>query len=215
MLKKLYPSMMCANFNHLSEETKLLSATAIDGFHMDIMDGAFVPNFGLSPEDFQTVVSNTNKLVDAHLMIYHPENYLHLFKNLGAKRIYFHSEATPHPARIIHQIKDLGVEAGLAINPGTSIASVYELLPLIDQLLIMTVNPGFSGQTYLDFVNKKINQLNDLRKENHFEMVVDGAISIERIAELSLIGVNGFVLGTSALFGKARSYHQIIQSIKD
>jgi ribulose-phosphate 3-epimerase len=206
--------MMCATFDHLSEETKQLSASDIDGFHMDIMDGSFVPNFGMSPEDFKTVASHTDKLLDVHLMIDHPEKYVEMFVALGAKRVYFHPEATPHSARIITQIKQTGAEAGIAINPGTSIASISELLPLVDQVLVMTVNPGFAGQEYLEFVNAKIKQLGQLRCDHHFEIVVDGAISPEKINELNALGVTGFVLGTSALFRKGKSYSEIIRSLK-
>ncbi|MCQ2010428.1 ribulose-phosphate 3-epimerase [Sporolactobacillus sp. STSJ-5] len=214
MQRKLYPSMMCANFNHLSEETRLLSESAIDGLHMDIMDGAFVPNFGMSPEDFKTISDHTNKLLDVHLMIYHPENYVEKFIKLGARRVYFHPEATPHASRIISQIKQLGAEVGIAINPGTSVDFVSELLPLVDQVLVMTVNPGFAGQEYLEFVTEKIKRLSKLRQSDHFEIVVDGAISLKKIQELSMLGVTGFVLGTSALFGKGKSYGEIIDSIK-
>lgn len=215
MQRKLYPSMMCAAFDHLSEETKQLSASAIDGFHMDIMDGSFVPNFGMSPEDFKTIANHTDKLLDVHLMIDHPEKYVEMFVKLGAKRVYFHPEATPHAARIINQIKQTGAEAGIAINPGTSIASISELLPLVDQVLVMTVNPGFAGQKYLEFVTGKIKQLGRICIDHHFEIVVDGAISPEKINELNALGVIGFVLGTSALFGKGKSYSEIIRSLKE
>ncbi|MCO7124271.1 ribulose-phosphate 3-epimerase [Sporolactobacillus shoreicorticis] len=215
MQRKLYPSMMCAGFNHLSDEVEQLSAAAIDGFHMDIMDGSFVPNFGMSPEDFKTVADHADKMLDVHLMIDHPERYVAMFVTLGAKRVYFHPEATPHSARIISQIKQIGAEAGIAINPGTSIASISELLPLVDQVLVMTVNPGFAGQEYLEFVTGKIKQLSRIRRDYHFEIVVDGAISPEKINELNPLGVTGFVLGTSALFGKGKSYNQIIRSLKE
>ncbi|CAM3132246.1 ribulose-phosphate 3-epimerase [Sporolactobacillus spathodeae] len=215
MERKLYPSMMCAEFDNLSEETQKLSISEIDGFHMDIMDGSFVPNFGISPEDYKTIADHTDKLLDVHLMIYHPEKYIKMFVELGAKRVYFHPEATPHSARIINQIKQCGAEAGIAINPGTSIASINELLPLVDQVLVMTVNPGFAGQKYLEFVNTKIKKLSQLCCDFNFEIVVDGAISLEKINELGAIGVTGFVLGTSALFGKGKNYSEIIRSLKE
>lgn len=214
MLKKLYPSMMCADFSNLAEETKKLTQSQIDGFHMDIMDGSFVPNFGLSPEDYQVVTAHTDKLVDAHLMINNPERYVDLFVRLGASRIYFHPEATKHPARVIDQIKQCGADAGIAINPGTSVAMITELLPIVDYVLVMTVNPGFSGQDYLDYVDTKIHQLSELRADKHFEIVVDGAISPDKVKYLCKLGVTGFVLGTSSLFGKQKSYVEIISALK-
>lgn len=211
---RLYPSMMCADFDHLADEVTTLSETQIDGFHMDIMDGSFVPNFGLSPEDFKTVADHTTKLIDAHFMIWHPENYIEKFVNLGAKRIYFHPETTANPVRVIDQINNLGAEPCIAISPGVSIASVSELLQLVDRVLVMTVNPGFSGQKYLDFVNEKLKKLIQLFENRNHEIVVDGAISPEKIQSLSSMGVSGFILGTSSLFGKQRKYVDIIHSLR-
>lgn len=214
-MKKFYPSMMCADFTCLAEETKKLSQTGIDGLHIDIMDGDFVPNFGMSPEDVKAISLNTNKLLDIHLMINHPERYVKLFAELGAGRMYIHPETTSQPARVLIQIKDMGIEAGIAISPGTSISTISELLRISDYVLIMTVNPGFAGQQYLDFVDEKVKILNHFQKENKFEMVVDGAISPTRIKKLSEIGVTGFVLGTSSLFGKKESYGEIIKSLHE
>lgn len=208
------PSMMCANFANLENEIHQLALAGSDIFHIDIMDGEFVPNFGMGIQDFELIRKSTNKLVDVHLMIKNPSNYVEKFADMGADIIYFHPETDLHPTRTIDKIKGLGKQAGIAINPGTSIESILELLPLVDFIMVMTVNPGFSGQKYLEFVDNKINRLVDLKADYEFEILVDGAISSERIQSLSALGVKGFVLGTSALFGKDKSYSELITEFK-
>lgn len=208
------PSMMCANFANLENEIHQLAHAGSDIFHIDIMDGEFVPNFGMGIQDFELIRKSTNKLVDVHLMIKNPSNYVEKFADMGADIIYFHPETDLHPTRTIDKIKGLGKQAGIAINPGTSIESILELLPLVDFIMVMTVNPGFSGQKYLEFVDNKINRLVDLKADYEFEILVDGAISSERIQSLSALGVKGFVLGTSALFGKDKSYSELITEFK-
>lgn len=168
------------------------------------MDGNFLPNFGMGLQDLEYIRSATTKFVDVHLMIESPSRYITLFAKKGVDIIYFHPEIDMHPARTINQIRESGVKSGIAINPGTSIAFIEPLLSLVDYVLIMTVNPGFAGQEYLSYVNTRISSLCQFKKQgdNHFKIVVDGAISMEKIKELSAVGVEGFVLGTSALFGK-------------
>ncbi|MFT8872182.1 MAG: ribulose-phosphate 3-epimerase [Sporolactobacillus sp.] len=211
--KAFYPSMMCADFSNLAEETVQLSATDIAGLHIDIMDGTFVPNFGMSPEDMLAISKNTDQVLDVHLMINHPENYVDLFFALGANRINIHPETTSDPIRVLRQIAEKGLETGVAISPGTSIETVSELLKIADYALIMTVTPGFSGQTYLEFVNDKIKKLQTLKKMYSFKVVADGALSPARIQQLSNIGVDGFILGTSALFQKNLPYSTIIANL--
>ncbi|WP_225419236.1 ribulose-phosphate 3-epimerase [Lacticaseibacillus songhuajiangensis] len=214
MNKLLYPSMMCANFENLANEVHALSDAGIDAFHMDIMDGSFVPNFGMGMQDYEYIVGATDVPVDAHLMIMNPGNYIDFFADKGAKIIYFHPEAELQPARTVDKIHARGMQAGIAIDPGTSVESVRSLLTIADRALVMTVNPGFAGQKYLSFVDEKIDELASLQKELCFDIVVDGAISEERVLTLSKHGVRGFVLGTSALFGKKESYANIIARLK-
>ncbi|TZE81343.1 ribulose-phosphate 3-epimerase [Calorimonas adulescens] len=214
MKKIICPSMMCANFDSLKEEVAKLDMAGIDIFHIDIMDGIFVPNFGMGLQDIQCIRKNTEKLIDVHLMIENPGNYIDLFAKLGVDIIYIHPEADKHPARTIEKIKAASKAAGIAINPGTSVETIEELLPMIDYLMAMTVNPGFAGQKYLNFVDNKIKKLVRLKKDYGFKVMVDGAISSEKINELSKLGVDGFILGTSSLFGKNEDYKTIIERLK-
>lgn len=211
----LAASMMCANFQHLEREVQLLDRARIDCYHIDIMDGCFVPNFGMGLQDLEMIRSTTKTMVDVHLMISNPSDYIDFFANKGVDIIYFHPESDLHPARTILKIKERGLQAGIAINPGTSAESIQELLPLVDVVLIMTVNPGFAGQKYLDFVNPKIEKLVSLKENYQYEIVVDGAISEEKIQQLSAKGVKGFVLGTSSLFNKPEDYETIVARLKN
>lgn len=209
------PSMMCADFTNLKSEMGRLNDADADVFHMDIMDGNFVPNFALGLEDLKAVRANTAKLMDVHLMISNPGNYIDLFADLGADIIYIHPEADPYPISTLNKIKAKGKKCGLALDPETSVESVKELFNVIDYLLVMTVSPGFAGQSYLDFVTDKIKDIVKYSQDYSFKIVVDGAISPEKISELGKIGVEGFVLGTSALFNKDKPYKEIISSLKN
>lgn len=211
----LSPSMMCADFSNLEKEITDLENAGIDIFHIDFMDGQFVLNFGMGLQDFEYIRSATNKLVDVHLMIQNPGEYAEMFAELGADIIYIHPEADMHPARTLDKIRENGRKTGIAINPGTSLESVKELFPLIDYLMIMTVNPGFAGQTYLDYVDSKIEKAVKFANEYGFKIMVDGAVSEEKILELSEIGVEGFVLGTSTLFGKEDDYKTILENVRE
>lgn len=206
--------MMCADFSNLKQEVENLVEARIDIFHLDIMDGRFVPNFGMGLQDVETIRKLTDQLVDVHLMIENPGEYVEPFADMGIDIIYFHPEADKHPARTIDKIKGKQKKVGLAINPGTSIGMVEELLPMIDYIMVMTVNPGFAGQTYLDYVNRKIKRLVSLKCNYDYQVMVDGAISPEKIEELSKLGVDGFVLGTSSLFGKEKSYKELVSNYK-
>ncbi|MER2227447.1 MAG: ribulose-phosphate 3-epimerase [Carnobacterium sp.] len=214
MEKLICPSMMCADFGSLKDEVTKLDQAGADVFHIDIMDGVYVPNYGMGLQDFEFIRKATNKIVDVHLMVKNPADYVEKFIDMGADIIYFHPETDQHPARTLDKIRAKGKKAGIAINPGTSIETVQELLYLADYVLVMTVNPGFAGQKYLDYVDHKIKKLSSMKVEYDFELVVDGAISNERVETLSSLGVKGFVLGTSALFGKEESYQEIIKNLK-
>lgn len=212
---KLYPSLMCVDFAKLHTEIPALHETGIAGYHIDIMDGNFVPNFALGSNDIKAVASLSDKELDIHLMVSNADQAIHPFLNLPAHRICFHYEACVHHHRVVSLIRQKGVKAGIAINPGTSVSAIADILPELDFVLVMSVNPGFAGQKYLDFTTDKMRELVRIRRERglHFEIEVDGATAPDKIEMLSAIGVDSFVLGTAALFGKGRPYGDIVPEL--
>lgn len=214
MEKLLCPSMMCAKFNHLEKEIKDLEEAGIDIFHLDVMDGSYVPNFGMGLQDIEYICQTATKDCDVHLMITHPEQYIETFARMGVKIIYVHPEGNVHITRILQQIKDAGVHPGIAICPGTSFESVKGILSLVDYVMVMSVNPGFAGQKYLDFVDEKFAQFCNVKEQYGYKVMIDGACSPEVITRLSKKGVDGFILGTSALFGKEKNYYEICQELR-
>ncbi len=214
MKKLLCPSMMCANFGNLNQEMIELEKGGADIFHIDIMDGKFVPNFGMGLQDMQYICNNSSIPVDAHLMIENPGDYVETFADMGASIIYIHPESDVHSMRTLQKILDKNVKAGIAINPGTAVETVKPILGMVDYVMVMSVNPGFAGQKYIDAVDDKIRQLVELQSQYHYEIMLDGACSPERIAALNKIGVEGFVLGTSSLFNKGRSYEEILPELR-
>lgn len=210
----LCPSMMCANFDRLAEEVRLLDKAGADIFHCDIMDGTYVPNMTMGIQDVRCVRQNTNKLVDAHLMVQHPANVLMLFLDAGCDIVYVHADSDRYIGKAMLQIRDAGRKAGLAVNPDESPEKVRELLPLADYVMLMTVYPGFAGQQYLDHITDKLRRFMPYQAEYGFRIMIDGACSPERIHTLSALGAEGFILGTSALFGKSESYQDIIRRLR-
>lgn len=210
----LSPSMMCADFSNLKSEMEKLNEAGVDMYHMDVMDGQYVPNFALGPEDYKTIRSLTSKMMDARLMIKNLHNYVKFFSNLGADVIYFCPDAEIQPARTIDDIHALGRKAGFVVNTGTSFATVEELLPKIDYVLVMAVHPGFAGQAFQDFVLPKLDQFIEAKKKYDYVLGIDGAVSREKIKQLHAKGVDNFILGTSTLFSKNKSFKKIIEEIR-
>ena len=213
---ELTASMMCADFGNLKEEVRNLTEGGIDSFHIDIMDGRYVPNFAMSLNDMRYIASASEKPLDVHLMIEHPNNRIGLFLSClrPGDTIYIHPEAEYHPSTTLQKITNAGMFPGIAINPGTSIENVYEMLRIVKKVLVMSVNPGNAGQMYLPFVGEKITTLLKMKDEMNFQVYWDGACSADKIQKFAPMGMDGFVLGTTMLFGKKKPYREVIKEIR-
>ncbi|MDD7057302.1 MAG: ribulose-phosphate 3-epimerase [Selenomonadaceae bacterium] len=213
---ELTASMMCADYRNLEHEVRALEYGGIDSFHIDIMDGRFVPNFAMSLNDMRCIRDLTYKPLDVHLMVEHPSNTIDLFiRNLRqGDTIYIHPEAEYHPSTTLQKVINAGLIPGIAINPGTSVETVYEMLRIVKKVLVMSVNPGNAGQMFLPYVGEKIQHLLDLRKRMGFEVYWDGACGADKIKTYAPLGVKGFVLGTTLLFGQERSYEETLRRVR-
>ena len=216
MKYELCASMMCADFGNLEREVRDLEEGGIDSFHIDIMDGRYVPNFAMSLYDLAFIASATSKPLDVHLMLEHPNNNIHLFleRLRPGDTVYIHPEAEYHPSTTLQKIINAGMIPGIAINPGTSVETVVEMLQIVKKVLVMSVNPGNAGQMYLPYVSKKYDKLLPLQREMGFDAYWDGACSADKIKEFAPKGVKGFVLGTTLLFGKKAPYKETIEEIR-
>lgn len=214
---ELNASMMCANYANLEKEVRDLENGGIDSFHIDIMDGRYVPNFAMSLNDMKYIASATKKPLDVHLMIEHPNNMIEMFLTHLRKgdTVYIHPEAEYHPSTTLQKIIDAGMIPGIAINPGTSVEYVLEMLHIADKVMVMSVNPGNAGQMYLPYVGNKIAKLIKLKEEMNFKLYWDGACSMDKIRTYAPQGFDGFILGTTILFGKNRPYEEILKEVKN
>lgn len=210
----LCPSMMCADFRNIKNEVQKLDKAGTDIFHCDIIDGVYADNMGLSLQDIRAIRANTNRRMDVHLMIKDPMKKIKWFVDAGADIIHFHPETEKDPQALIEHIHQLGAEAGIVIHPDISVASLKELIGMSEYVILMTVNPGFSGQKFLDFVRDKIPELLELKKQKNFKLILDGAISPAIVDEFSKIGIDGFILGTTSLFAKPKTYAEIMGNLR-
>ncbi len=212
----LCASMMCADFGNLEREIHNLEDAGIDSFHVDIMDGRYVHNFAMSLYDMDAIARITKLPLDVHLMIEHPRNNIDMFldKLRPGDTVYIHPEAEYHPSATLQKIIDAKMHPGIAINPGTSVETVREMLRIVDSVLVMAVNPGNASQMFLPYVGEKVEQLIRLREQMGFKLYWDGACSADRIKKYAPLGVDGFILGTTLLFGKNTPYKDIIQAIR-
>jgi len=201
-MKKILPSILSADFANLERDIKELENIGIDMFHIDVMDGNFVPNISFGFPIIEAIRPKTDKIFDCHLMIANPENYVEQFCKIGCDMISFHIEATNHADRLIQVIKDNGKKAGIVLNPQTSLESIKYLLPKVDYVLIMTVNPGFGGQKFIPEMLEKIEELAKIREEKNYNFLieVDGGINVETSKACRDKGADILVCG-SFLFG--------------
>jgi len=198
---KIAPSLLSADFAALGEEVARVEQVA-DLLHVDVMDGHFVPNLTIGPVVVEAIHKRTKIPLDVHLMIQNPERYIAAFAQAGAASLTVHAEVCPHLHRTIQQIREAGIMAGVALNPSTSLHAVEQILDQVDMILLMSVNPGFGGQSFIPFVLKKIEELSRRlqRVEPRPELEVDGGIKIENCREVAQAGATILVAG-SAIFG--------------
>jgi ribulose-phosphate 3-epimerase len=194
---KVYPSILSADFSKLAEEINIVEKAGADGIHIDVMDGHFVNNITIGAPIVKSIRKSTNLFFDVHLMIENPEKYIKDFADAGANSIIVHVEAVKDIKFVIDQIKSYGIKAGISINPDTDIPDI-EILRLIDLILVMSVNPGFGGQKYIDSVTDKLRKLKIIKEENflNFEIEIDGGINAENVAVVIENGVNTIIAGS-------------------
>ena len=203
---KFAPSILTADFGHLTAAIQAAEAGGADAIHLDVMDGMFVPNLSFGPLVVAAVRRATKLPLDVHLMIHEPTRYVAEFADAGADSLTVHVEAALHLHRTVQQIVDLGCQAGVALNPATPVESSREILPFLDLVLIMTVNPGFGGQRFIETSTSKIRRMKRLIDELNptCTLAVDGGINRQTLADVVAAGANHFVVG-SAVFNDEAS----------
>lgn len=211
---KIAPSILSADFSKLGEEINTVVTAGADLVHIDVMDGQFVPNITLGSPVVAALRKTTKAPFDVHLMVENPENQIDAFAQAGADIITFHVEAAKHMHRIVQRIKEHNIKAAIALNPGTSLALIEEVLPDLDMVLLMTVNPGFGGQKFIPSVLDKIERLRDIIDTNEFniDIEVDGGINLTTAKQVIEAGANILVAG-SAIYN-AENMQQMISSLK-
>jgi ribulose-phosphate 3-epimerase len=215
MLKTMIaPSILSADFTRLGEEISAVAKAGADVIHIDVMDGHFVPNITIGPLVVKAVRTITDLPLDVHLMIENTDRYLEDFAKAGADWITVHVETGYHLHRTIHRIKELGKKAGAVLNPATPLTSLEEILPDLDLVMLMTVNPGFGGQSFIESSLTKIRQLKKMIDDRGLSVAieVDGGVSPKTIGSIAAAGANIFVAG-SAVFGKD-DYAKVIAELK-
>lgn len=213
-MKKIAPSILSADFSRLGDEIRAVEKAGADLVHIDVMDGHFVPNITIGPSVIESLREVTNLPFDVHLMIDDPDKYIGAFVSAGSDMITVHVEAATHLHRLVEVIKESGCKAGVSLNPATPLKQIEEILPYIDVLLVMTVNPGFGGQAFINGMVSKIEKARNLvdRLSPSTVIEVDGGITLQNIRSVSDAGADIFVAGASVF--KSGDYQQTIGSMK-
>ena len=209
------PSLLASDFLHLERECKMLNESQADWFHLDVMDGRFVPNISYGLPVIKQLRKTTSKFFDVHLMIVEPEKFAEDFKEAGADGLTVHLETCPHLHRNIQQIKSLGMKAGVAINPATPVFLLEDIIRDADMILIMSVNPGFGGQSFIEHSLEKIKELRALitNTNSAATIEVDGGISLENAAQILNAGADILVAGSSVF--KSKNPVETIRKMKE
>ena len=219
MKNRLSPSILAADFGALKEDMLLAEEAGAESFHFDIMDGHFVPNISYGADLVSGLRKDSQAFFDVHLMVDNPDFYFPIFKKAGADRISFHVEATTHVDRSLQAIKELGMEAGLVLNPATPLFYLEEILPSCSYVLLMSVNPGFGGQKFIPYTLGKAERLRKMAEERgvDLEIGIDGGVSLSNIQEILDKGANFIVAGSSVFSKKAeikdrvQAFHRFIK----
>jgi len=209
------PSLLASNFLNLQAECKMLNESVADWYHLDVMDGRFVPNISFGPMLVDFFRRATTKVCDVHLMIEEPGNYAEAFKKAGADILSVHLEACPHLHRNIQQIKNLGMQAGVAINPHTPVEALKDILADIDLVCMMSVNPGFGGQSFIPHTLNKIKQLREMIDERALQVKIeiDGGVTLENARTILDAGADVLVAGNTVF--KAEDPKAMIAALKN
>lgn len=212
---KIAPSLLAADFNHLAEAVRLVNESAADWFHLDVMDGIFVPNISFGFPIIEAIKKIAKKPLDVHLMIEKPERYLKAFIDVGADILTVHYEACTHLHRSLEAIKEMGVKAGVAINPHTNVMLLEDILEMVDLICVMSVNPGFGGQRFIYQTLPKIKKLREMaiHQNVHPLIEVDGGVGLQNAESILQAGADVLVAGSSIF--KAENPEQTITDMKD
>lgn len=208
------PSLLSANYLNLEADCKMLNESEADWYHLDVMDGRFVPNISFGPMLIEFFRKATTKVCDVHLMIEEPGNFAEQFKNAGADNLSVHIEACPHLHRNIQQIKALGMKAGVAVNPHTPVSSLSDILHDIDLVCLMSVNPGFGGQKFIPYTLEKIKQLRKMITDRglNVHIEIDGGVTLENAPSIIAAGADVLVAGNTVF--KAADQKAMISQLK-
>ena len=213
---KISPSILSADFTRLAEQVSEAEEAGVDYIHVDVMDGHFVPNITIGPMIVKALRPVTKLPLDVHLMIEKPELYIEDFSKAGADIITVHQEATPHLHSTIQQIHDLGIRAGVSINPSTSVSTLDEIICVVDLVLVMSVNPGFGGQSYIPSCTNKISKVRGMLDNcgSSADLEVDGGVNVDTVKEVIGAGANAFVAG-SAIFNDKSSVAENVSALRE